>query len=339
MTTDHMRQDQSNHPRWSARRSVSVLALVAVACTAAVLPAQAEPTVEEAAAKVDRLYQQAEQAQERYNDAKERLDDLDSEVSALSADEKRQDRRMNAVREQVRDSIVRQYQGESVNTLGQVIVSEDPGSFLAQLSTLESFNDLQASMLSEYTAEVAALDLRQEATSERRGEIKATTRALAKEKSAVEAKLDEAKKVLDDLRPAQRAEIEDVKSPDAPELADVPVSGRAKAAVAYALAQVGDSYVHGGTGPNAYDCSGLTMMAWAQAGVALPHSSSMQYAQGRKVSRDDLQPGDLVFYYSPISHVGIYIGNGQIVDAANPRTGVRIAPVFQMPYVGAVRPG
>ena len=92
-------------------------------------------------------------------------------------------------------------------------------------------------------------------------------------------------------------------------------------------------------GPNAFDCSGLTMMAWAQAGVALPHSSSAQFGSGPHVAESDLRPGDLVFYYSPISHVGMYIGNGMIVHAANPGTGVTVSSLHSMPYVGAVRPG
>jgi cell wall-associated NlpC family hydrolase len=105
------------------------------------------------------------------------------------------------------------------------------------------------------------------------------------------------------------------------------------------MAQVGDAYVYGATGPDAFDCSGLTMMAWAQAGVSLPHSSSAQYSSGPHVAASQLQPGDLVFYYNPISHVGIYIGNGQIVHAANPSTGVAVAGLYSMPYTGAVRPG
>jgi cell wall-associated NlpC family hydrolase len=109
--------------------------------------------------------------------------------------------------------------------------------------------------------------------------------------------------------------------------------------VQYALGQVGDSYVYGAAGPDAFDCSGLTMMAWAAAGVSLPHSSGAQMGSGTPVSQSQLAPGDLVFYYSPVSHVGIYIGNGQIVHAANPSTGVQVAPVFSMPYSGAVRPG
>ena len=121
--------------------------------------------------------------------------------------------------------------------------------------------------------------------------------------------------------------------------ADVPASGRAAVAVNWALAQVGKAYVYGAAGPSAFDCSGLTMRAWGAAGVALPHSSSAQYAMGPHVARSDLQPGDLVFFYSPISHVGMYIGNGMIVHASNPSTGVLVAPLAQMPYVGATRPG
>ena len=105
------------------------------------------------------------------------------------------------------------------------------------------------------------------------------------------------------------------------------------------MAQVGDSYVYGAAGPSSFDCSGLTMMAWGQAGVGLPHSSSAQYSSGPHVSAADLQPGDLVFYYSPISHVGMYIGNGLIVHAANPGSGVLVSDLYSMPYVGAVRPG
>jgi len=110
-------------------------------------------------------------------------------------------------------------------------------------------------------------------------------------------------------------------------------------AVAYAKSKVGNGYVYGAAGPSVFDCSGLTMAAWSQAGVSLPHSSSAQYSSGRHISESELQPGDLVFYYSPISHVGMYIGNGQIVNALNPGAGVVISGLHDMPYVGAVRPG
>ncbi|GAA4888307.1 hypothetical protein GCM10025789_00640 [Tessaracoccus lubricantis] len=107
--------------------------------------------------------------------------------------------------------------------------------------------------------------------------------------------------------------------------------------VEHALSKVGSSYRHASAGPSSFDCSGLTSWAYKQVGVTLPRTSSSQISVGTRVSKSQLQPGDLVFYYSPISHVGIYIGNGQIVDAANPGTGVRVASVNSMPFAGATR--
>ncbi|MDQ6642613.1 MAG: NlpC/P60 family protein, partial [Actinomycetota bacterium] len=82
-----------------------------------------------------------------------------------------------------------------------------------------------------------------------------------------------------------------------------------------------------------------TMMAWAQAGVGLPHSAAGQQGSGRPVSESQLKPGDLVFYYSPVHHVGMYIGNGMIVNAENPSAGIKVTGLHSMPYSGAVRPG
>ena len=101
-------------------------------------------------------------------------------------------------------------------------------------------------------------------------------------------------------------------------------SSGAAAAVAYARAQVGKAYVTGAEGPSAFDCSGLTSAAWARAGVSLPRTSQAQAGVGVPVSLSNIQPGDLVIFYSSASHVGIYVGGGMLVDAANPRKGVRL---------------
>jgi cell wall-associated NlpC family hydrolase len=122
-----------------------------------------------------------------------------------------------------------------------------------------------------------------------------------------------------------------------PATAAGPVSNAASVALAFALAQVGKAYVWGGNGPNAYDCSGLTTAAYKKAGISLPRTSYAQFGVGTAVSLANLQPGDLVFYYSGISHVGMYIGNGKIVHAANPTTGVAIASVTSMPFEGGRR--
>ena len=323
------------------RAGATVLGLSAIAAIAFVpaTPAQADPDIKDVKARVDRLYHEAEAAQERLHDAKLDLADLRRDLSGLKADQKRQDERLDAVREQVSDAVVRQLEGEGISTVGQIVVSEDPGAFLDSLSTMSSFNDLQSSLLSDYDTELEALEIRREATDDRTQEIAQLTEQLSAEKETVDDKLAEAKDLLADLEAEERERLLASRGSTTRLPSSVPASGRAAAAVQYAMAQVGDAYVYGAMGENAFDCSGLTMRAWAQAGVSLPHSSSAQFGSGPRIAASDLQPGDLVFYYSPISHVGMYIGNGMIVHAANPATDVAVSGLDSMPYVGAVRPG
>lgn len=323
------------------RVGATILGLCAIAAISFVpaTPAQADPDIKDVKARVDRLYHEAEAAQERLHDAKLDLVDLRRDLSGLEADQERQDERLAAVRAQVSDAVVRQLEGEGISTVGQIVVSEDPGSFLDTLSTMSSFNDLQANLLSDYDTELEALEIRREATDARTTQIAKLTDQLSDEKKTVDDKLAEAKSLLSDLEADERERLLASRSGLTRMPSSVPASGRAAAAVQYAMAQVGDAYVYGAMGENAFDCSGLTMRAWAQAGVSLPHSSSAQYGSGPHIAASDLQPGDLVFYYSPISHVGMYIGNGLIVHAANPGTGVAVSGLYSMPYVGAVRPG
>lgn len=118
-----------------------------------------------------------------------------------------------------------------------------------------------------------------------------------------------------------------------------PASGGAQKAVQTALAQIGDPYVWGAAGPGSFDCSGLTLFAWASAGVSLPHSSAAQYGVGTKVSRSQVRAGDLVFFYSPIHHVGLAINNRQMVHASTYGVPVQIADIDSSPFVGATRVG
>ena len=115
-----------------------------------------------------------------------------------------------------------------------------------------------------------------------------------------------------------------------------PAAKRA-AALETAMAQIGKPYRYGATGPSAFDCSGLTSFAFKNAGVSIPRTSRAQSTVGTPVSKGDLQPGDLVFFYKPVSHVGIYIGNGQVVHASTSGQPVKIGSVDKMPFSGARR--
>lgn len=115
-------------------------------------------------------------------------------------------------------------------------------------------------------------------------------------------------------------------------------STKAQRAVKFAYAQLGDRYRYGGTGPNAWDCSGLTQGAWKAAGVKIPRTSQAQYSKLKKVSKSKLKPGDIVAFYSGRSHVGIYIGGGKVIHASRPGKPVEKIKMKYMPYAGAVRP-
>ena len=321
------------------KRTARVLATLCITALSGTMlvasPSNAEPDIDNVQSRVDKLYHQAEQASERYNDARLEMKKAQTRLTALQDDLDRQQAKVDDVRSQVAKAVVSQYQGQALSSTTQVLLSENPDAFLNQLTTVSEYNDQQSQMMADFAVQAKQLEMRQAAAQRELDRIAATKKELGQEKAEIDDKAAKAKELLGKLKDrAASASRSGARVP-----VNVPASGRAGAAVSYAMSQVGDAYVYGASGPSAYDCSGLTMMAWAQAGVSLPHSSSGQMGSGAPVSQSQLQPGDLVFYYSPVSHVGMYIGNGMIVHAANPGDGVTTAPVNSMPYSGAVRPG
>jgi len=326
----------------------SLVTLIATSAAAAVTfvgtissgTAEAKPTVQDVQHRVDTLYHAAEQASERYNEIHVQLKQMRGDVSALRADQTRQEKRTEKARRLVADSIVEQYEGDSLSAVGQAVVSTDPTAFVSKLTTMSAFNSMQAGQYSSFLTEAKALNLRKAATQDQLGKIASLEKQAAQDKATIDQNLAAAKDLLGKMQAQARERMLAASRSSTPvPTSDVPASGRAAAAVRFAMAQIGKPYVYGAAGPSAYDCSGLTMAAWGSAGVGLPHSSSAQYGSGTHISASQLQPGDLVFYYSPISHVGMYIGHGMIVNAENPSAGIRVTGLYSMPYVGAVRPG
>jgi cell wall-associated NlpC family hydrolase len=322
---------------------VTIVAGAAVAMTVGAIPsgtAQAKPTIKGVQQRVDRLYRAAEQASERYNEVRVQLKQMRGDVTALRSDQARQQKQTEKARRIVADAIVRQYEGDSLSAVGQAVVSRNPDAFVSQLTTMSAFNSMQAGQYSSYVTAAKALTIRQEATAKQLAKVTSLEQQAAQDKATIDKNLAAAKTLLGKLQEQARQRLIDASrgTPRIPP-GGFPASGRAAIAVHFALAQVGKGYVYGAAGPNVYDCSGLTMRAWGAAGVGLAHSSSAQFGEGTHVSPSQLQPGDLVFYYHPISHVGMYIGHGMIVNAENPSAGVRITGLYSMPYAGAVRPG
>ena len=323
-----------------------VLACVASTAVLAVnLPAStAAPDidVEEASRQVEALYHQAEQATERYNDVRIALADAERLFSRAQRSSARQQGVVRELQQAVGALAADVYRRGGIDRTLQLVFAEDPEVFLARAAVLDAVSARESAALRRVVEARRELQAAQNAAAEQLAAVEAQRAALATEKVEIERNLRAATAVLNGLEAKERKEFDRATRDDArTSLQDLPIpdSARAAKAVQFALAQIGDRYVWGAAGPDAWDCSGLTMGAWKAAGVSLPHSSAQQYATGRKIPRSELAPGDLVYFYSPISHVAIYIGNGQMVDAPNPSKTVRILPLSYMPYVGATRPG
>jgi cell wall-associated NlpC family hydrolase len=316
---------------------ISLIALVGIGLSVATPAATAKPDLETAKKLVEKYDHLAEQASERYNDARVKLEATQTKLTALNADLARQQQVVDVMRQQVATMVVDQYQGGALSTTSQVVLSTNPDAFLDNLNAVSAYNDQRGQVMKEFGTELDRLQLRKAAVQDEAARLKKLQDTLAAEKAQIDEKSAAAQKVLDGLEAEARAKL--LAGDWTGNIPDVSASGRAAAAVRFAMAQVGKAYVYGAAGPNAYDCSGLTMRAWGAAGVGLPHSSSAQQGSGTRISESQLQPGDLVFYYHPVSHVGMYIGHGMIVNALNPSSGVRVSPLHSMPYVGAVHPG
>jgi len=306
----------------------------------------AKPTLAQVQRKVEHLDRQAEQASERFNTIREQLKTTRARLSAVQADFSRQRAKVTRMQDDIAALVVAGFQGTSLGTTASLVLSNDPDQFLQTLSTVESVADTQSRMFTRYLRLKQGLDAKQAQLQDEVGAIRAAKVDMAKQQTTIKKKSDAAEALLSSLQAAQRERLVaqqdnsvSVQPTNSGSTPNVPASGRAKIAVDFALAQLGDPYVYGAAGPDAWDCSGLTMGAWGAAGVSLPHSSSMQYNSGTHVAISDLQPGDLVFFYSPISHVAIYLGGGQVVHAPHTGDVVRIAPMSEMPVAGAVRPG
>ncbi|MDX2601286.1 NlpC/P60 family protein [Streptomyces caniscabiei] len=313
-------------------------------------------TPEQVRAKVAKLYQQAEVATEKYNGAKEKADKAQENLEELRDQAARRTERLNTARDELGSVAAAQYRGGGIDPSWQLALSADPDQYLDGAALAERVGSRHSADVASVRKQLLEIERLRGAARVELGTLKTRQTELKRHKKTVTSKLTDARQLLGRLTTEDRTRF-DARSTDtghasrsttgaqrslsgpvspvsAP--ADAPNS-RAAAAVSYAYSKIGSPYVWGATGPNAFDCSGLTLAAYRAAGVSLPRTTYSQINAGPRIARSELRPGDLVFFYSGISHVGIYIGNGQMIHAPNPSAPVRVAPLDEMPYAGATR--
>ncbi|MFJ4520239.1 NlpC/P60 family protein [Streptomyces sp. NPDC088810] len=319
-------------PKQPSRTRVTVLTTAAAAAVAlSANAANAAPSEklgkDEVKAKVDKLYEQAEQATEKYNGAKEKQQKLQKEIATIQDNVARGQEELNKLRDGLGSLATAQYRSGGIDSSVQLFLSSDPDDFLDKASTLDQLSSQQVDALKKIQDKQRELAQERAEATEKLKDLSATRTELGNKKKEVQGKLAEAQKLLNSLTAKEKAQLAQEQqranrsSSERVDLGDAPpASGRAQAAFSAAQTRLGSPYVYGATGPSSFDCSGLTSWAYAQAGVSIPRTSEAQAQIGTKIyNQSDLKVGDLVFFFNDLHHVGLYAGNGQILHA--PRTG------------------
>ncbi|MFC4059761.1 NlpC/P60 family protein [Planomonospora corallina] len=298
--------------------------------------AEPKPTIPQAKKKLEKLNEQADLIVEKYNQAGEKWKKARKRYQTLDGDLKRQSKKVAGLREELVSMAVSSYQVGGATGWEGMITQSDPGALLSGLARMDQLSALRAQSLKAFDKATEDLRSDRDKAKEALAAARASRDELAEEKARADKMVKEQIKLLRELGAYRTG---DPNSPGVPY--DGPASGSARAVLQFAFAQVGKPYRYGGTGPSGWDCSGLTQASWRAAGVSLPRTTWEQWSWGasRRVSLDDLQPGDLIFSEG-LGHVSIYAGDGKIVHA--PQTGDVVKVVSLSSYgrrlVGAVRP-
>ncbi|MFB7188602.1 NlpC/P60 family protein [Streptomyces sp. NPDC056230] len=339
----HRRSTQPGLSR-GARITVLSAAAATAAATLGAATANADPQDGPGAARarVDRLYGEAERATEQYNAAGENADRLRDEVNRARDRAARGQERLNRSRTALGSVVGAQYRSGGLDPSLALLLSSDPDSYLDRAATLERLTERQASELRELQRTRRGLVQTRAEADRALAELERNRAAATRHKRTVERKLAQARQLLDAMPRAERAAFERASRSGRddvfPVTAGLP-AGSARAAVAVMAVRraLGRPYVWGANGPAGFDCSGLMQWAYAQAGVSLPRTSQAQRYAGRMVPLSEARPGDLVAYRADAGHIGMYVGNGQVIHAPYPGAPVRYDPVGMMPVSSVTR--
>ncbi|MEU3709690.1 C40 family peptidase [Streptomyces catenulae] len=302
--------------------------------------------------RLQALYRSAEESTEAYNATQEDLKATQARATALDAQLQQARARLAGARADAGRLARQQYQGGGPATLAQyvrVLLADDPEQAMDRSHLLHT-----AASEAAATVDRMARDARRADTLARQADAalarqRTLTAQRARQQTTVQNRLKDVEKLLAGLSEDQLATLDRLESDGAATAQRALVSrgalGAAGApssagdrAIAYGLRQVGKPYVWGATGPDSFDCSGLTSQAWSHAGRPIPRTSQEQWKRLPHVPLNRLRPGDLVVYFPGATHVALYLGAGKVVQAPRPGTAVRVSPLAANPPIGAVRP-
>jgi len=305
--------------------------VIAGSLITSISPSSAAQTLADVKAQITRLQVEAASAAEAGQQAQVELGSLTRTLNSVKQQDSQQASSIAGLKKSLGQIASQQYQSNGISESMSLLFSSDPTLYLQTAGTLAMVTSKKSQQLSRYATAEQRLRATSLTLNDKLAQVAAAKAKFVKQEALAQAKLAQAETLLAKLTKEQRDALAKLQaSQDAADqesslaLASqgLKVSGRAGVAIRYALKQLGDRYRFGAAGIVYWDCSGLTMAAYGAAGVALPHSAAAQASYGKYVPLNKLQPGDLVFFGRPISHVGIYYGGGKMLDA--PHTGARV---------------
>lgn len=332
---------------------LTVLILLFTATSALATPLSSKRAeAERAREAVEALDVDLEIAAEDFNEARSAYEEITAKVEANEAHLADLRSRIGTLETHLASRAESMYRNGPLGMLDVLLGTTSFQEFATIWDFLSDLSELESVEVAELRDSREEAELLEAELDEQREQAKAEYDTMAARKAEVESRMAERRRILAGLEEeVARLEAQERRAEEAAlassrssyssrgDYGGNPTQAPRSEVVAIAMRYLGVPYRYGASGPDAFDCSGFTSYVYRQVGVSLPHSSRAQYGCGERVSRDNLQPGDLVFFgLSRIHHVGIYVGNGSYIHAPSTGDVVRVAPLNRSDYAGAVRP-
>jgi cell wall-associated NlpC family hydrolase len=324
---------------------LSATAAAVVALTSQAAQADPKPSKDEVKSKVDKLYGEAEQATEAYNNAKEKQSQLEKQIGQIQDKVARGQQELNTLRTGLGSMASAQYRSGGIDPSLELFLSSNPDDFLDKASSLDQLSATRTEALQKIQGKQRSLAQERKEAQDKLKDLADTRKVLGDKKQEVQGKLGDAQSLLSSLTAQEKASLaadnaRANRSDARPNLgSDVPASQVGAAALRAAQGMIGRPYEWSATGPDSFDCSGLTSWAYRQANVSIPRTSQEQATAGTQIGRSELKPGDLVLFFGDLHHIGLYAGNNTVLHAPKPGAYVRYESMDNMPFQFGVRIG
>ncbi len=330
--------------RCAAAATACTLAVGVIISAAGSAGAAPQPTVSQVQARLSRLNTKAEKLDQRYNQVQQELTSATHRLKLVNGEASRYLARFRSLRSEVARIAAQAYENGNMTSVAAMLTSGNAQQILDQSSILIQLSSSNSAQMDQFIAAARQLNGAQQSARRAKAAIVSLHNNLASQKKSLHKLIGQEQALLSQLTPAQQQTVGPGGGGGGGGGGTTtyrgPTGTQAEKAVAFAYAQIGKPYVFGASGPDSYDCSGLTMASWAAAGISIPRTSYEQWASLPHVPTSQLQPGDILVF-NGVGHVGIYVGGGQLIDA--PHSGLNVEKIalsgwYSSSLIGAVRP-